>query len=111
MPCFFKSLRIRRSAARLFRLLCTRTSRISPSASTAYPATLTSPPEGDHHALGAAPRNFHQPRDTTMDHRGPVTCSEDQRQQSEEGGTVWRPRASLWCRPQAVLASERGKVK
>jgi hypothetical protein len=26
---------------------------------------LTSPPEGDHHALGAAPRNFHQLRDTT----------------------------------------------
>ena len=46
-----------------------------------------------------------------MDHRGPVTCSEDLRQQSEEGGTVWRPRASLWCRPQPFWLSERGKVK
>jgi hypothetical protein len=33
--------------------------------STAHPPTLTSPPDQPHHALGAAPPNFHQLRDTT----------------------------------------------
>ena len=32
---------------------------------SARPPILTSPPDPPHHALGAAPRNFHQPRDTT----------------------------------------------
>ena len=34
--------------------------------STAHPPTLTSPPDQTNHALGAAPHNFHQPRDTTL---------------------------------------------
>ena len=33
--------------------------------SNPHPPTLTSPPDRTHHALGAAPPNFHQPRDTT----------------------------------------------
>ena len=33
---------------------------------SARPPILTSPPDPPHHAPGAAPRNFHQPRDTTV---------------------------------------------
>ena len=34
-------------------------------ASSAHPPTLTSPPDQPHHAVGTAPPNFHQLRDTT----------------------------------------------
>ena len=53
---------------------------------SAPPPILTSPPDPPHHALGAAPRNFHQPRDTTLFDAVDLRLSEP-----PCGGLFWSP--------------------